>query len=114
MSTFETAYCEGLPVKVMVPQGFELIVVGYVEFGDRIGWMDDGFIDAFPGHPPLHYSVGKVRRVGNDLFVAEHRFSAVAHGDRVAGIWYDLFKDIDVREVQRSAEVLIRERYADQ
>ncbi len=112
MSTFEAAYREGEPVKVLVQQDFELIVVGFVEFEDGVGWMDDGFMDPMPGHPPLHFTTGEVRRDGDHLLVAGNMFSAMEHGDRVAGVWYELFEGADVRAVQRAAEEVIKARYA--
>jgi hypothetical protein len=88
---FRDAYAAGDPVKVSLPHGGELLVFGWRELEDGVGYVDDGYFDTFPTRPCVHFIPGKPKDRGDTVVIGGHVFRPVEQGDWPAvRPWQDL------------------------
>jgi hypothetical protein len=110
---FRRAFKQGEPVKMTAPDGCAVLILGYVSFPNCVGFVDDGYLDIYGSHPPLHFIDGNMKIVGETEVVAGHVFAPVEQGDPAAGIWYKMLAKRDPMTFHEDTEYLIRTAYLD-
>lgn len=105
---FATEYMGSGAVCVDTPNGGTQLVLGFVAFPDGVGWMDDGFLEHQPGHPPLHQLKGIMEVDGAALVIEGHRFRPIRDGEEAARVWRQIEATHHVSSIHRHAEHRIK------
>lgn len=108
---FEEAYALGEPVKVTLPDGSSLLVLGFVALREEklAGFADDGKLDPTPSKSCYHLIRGNIKYAGDKLLVGGHVFEAIAQGDYEAAIaWNSLLGTTDAMIYHDETEYALR------